>query len=305
MSEAKQPYIYAITYFDKSGDHAKLSKVFTQIAKNWVFQLEKCPTTGSLHFQCFINLHVRKRRAELIKLLCSMDVKGADVKPASENGKYQLKRYCMKDDTRVEGPWADKPLWKLSYLAKDLDCMKNPLPFQRYVLDIIKTEPDDRTIHWFYDPHGNNGKSKLCKYLGHHDMAAELPFGTATQIKSYIIAAGRHKAYILDVPRTTGSDESLADSFSSIEALKNGNVMCAMYGKVAHLRMEPPHVFVFSNHKPCKYLVSQDRWKVYEVFNRSCCDLRQEFYGDQTPVIQLKTWTCAKCAKKDNRTRAD
>ena len=33
------------------------------------------------------------------------------------------------------------------------------------VVDILKTEPDERTIHWFWEPKGNVGKTTLCKWL--------------------------------------------------------------------------------------------------------------------------------------------
>lgn len=89
--------------------------------------------------------------------------------------------------------------------------------------------------------------------------------GTATQIKSSIITKGPHRAYMLDLPRVRGKDESLQNTFSAIEEIKNGWVETAMYGKWEELMMLPPHVIVFSNDKPRLDLCSADRWEVYQL----------------------------------------
>lgn len=286
-------YKFDATYFVESPCHEKVIQAFNQVCKKYIFQLEKSPTTGNLHYQCFFSLKVKCRPKHCGAMLSGLDLKGISVRPASNAGMVALSQYCMKPDSRIDGPWADKPLWKLEYKADDLQCiMKQPLPLQQYILTLLQGAPDDRCIYWFYDPIGCTGKSKLCKYLEYTDQGIEIPFGTSTQIKTSIISEGRHRCYFLDVPRTTGKDESLQDAFSTIEALKNGKVKSAMYGKVQKLFMEPPHVFVFSNHRPCKWLVSLDRWKVYQVLPKV------ETTFKWSPVTQLKDWTCAKCAKK-------
>lgn len=89
--------------------------------------------------------------------------------------------------------------------------------------------------------------------------------GTATQIKSSIITKGAHRAYMLDLPRVRGKDESLQNIFSAIEEIKCGWVETAMYGKWEELMMLPPHVFVFSNEQPRLSLCSADRWSIYQV----------------------------------------
>lgn len=285
MSSSNGLYVFDATYFVKSPCHEKVIKVFSKVCSKYIFQLEQCPTTKSLHYQCYIKFSSRLRPKQCGAMLSGLGLEGISTRPCSTGGKALLQTYVMKDETRIAGPWADKPVWKLTYAAKDLKCMSDPLPLQSYILNLLKAPVDDRCIFWFFDPIGCNGKSKLCKYLEWTDQACEIPFGTATQIKTSIIAEGRHKCYLLDVPRTTGKDESLQDSFSTIEAIKKGFVKSAMYGKVQKLWMEPPHVFVFSNSLPCKHLVSLDRWKVYEV-----CENKN--------IVRKKDWTCAKCAKK-------
>jgi len=226
---------------------------------------------------------------------------GVSVRPCSNAGKLMLREYCMKPESRVAGPWADKPLYRLKYYARDLECMENPLPLQKEIIDIIEGPPDDRRISWYYDPVGNTGKSKLVKWLCHKDMAYNVPFGTANQIKSSIIQFGRHRCFVVDIPRTTGSDETLRDIFSALEGLKNGMVQSTMYGKNSVLYLEPPHVIVFSNSLPCKKLVSRDRWAVFEVLRKGAVQQLGPYMGSR--FIKKQKWDCAKCAKKNKRKR--
>ena len=45
----------------------------------------------------------------------------------------------------------------------------NPFPWQVWLLDLLKLPPDDRTIHYVWDPEGSIGKSKIVKYLDFSD----------------------------------------------------------------------------------------------------------------------------------------
>lgn len=291
-------YIFDAVYYVKSPCHEKVIKVFSQVCKKYIFQLEKGSKSGKLHYQCFLNLRVRKREKQLGKYLSGLGLEGISCRYCSDEGKAQLANYCMKDDTRIDGPWADKPLWKLQYIPNDLKCMENPLPIQKQILEMIKLAPDDRSIVWIHDKRGNTGKSKLVKWLEFTDQAEGVPFGTAAQIKSYIIACGRHTCYVVDIPRTLGRDESLLDSFSALESLKNGTVKSAMYGKVQKLFMEPPHVICFSNQLPCKYLISRDRWAVFDVDYSSL-----QGYSVK-PLVRRLDWECAKCARKNKNRKS-
>ncbi len=167
----------------------------------------------------------------------------------------------MKEDSRVAGPWADRPL----YMKRDLICMQNPFPWQQSIIDSVSTQPDDRTISWVVDHGGNVGKSKLVKYLHVNGLAQRIPAGTATQIKTFVIAVGAARAYLVDLPRTSGQYESDDCIFSTLEDLKNGFVISGMYGKVQELIMEPPHLWVFANRAPPVSKMSLDRWHVHYI----------------------------------------
>lgn len=67
----------------------------------WVYQIERCPTTGRLHVQGY---------AEFSRQVSLNDITGwlpgAHVEPR-RGSQAQAREYCMKEDSRVEGPWED------------------------------------------------------------------------------------------------------------------------------------------------------------------------------------------------------
>ena len=268
MSTTKSSvWIFSITWFNSVDSQPIAHKAFERLGKKFVYQWERAPTTGAEHCQGYLNTSKRyfpgaKGECKpLAKQLSALGMKGVTVKVASNSGKEILKLYAMKDDTRIAGPWADRPI----YLGKALSCMKMPFLWQTEIIELIKSEPDDRTIHWIDDGEGRVGKSKLCKYLRTKRMCSRIPLGTATQLKTNVIAFGPSRCYVIDLPRTLGSSEKMADLISAIEEVKNGWVVSAMHGKCHELLMEPPHVIVFSNMPPPRAMMSADRWKVAKI----------------------------------------
>lgn len=229
---------------------------------DYVFQLEKGDKKGLPHFQGYVKVN-SKIRARTFELDLNERCYGyrVRVKPCSRSGRGALRDYCMKEDTRIQGPWGKRPL----YLGQDLTPMDNPRPFQRDVLNYINTPGNDREIMYIWDRVGNKGKSKLIKYLVYQKIALQVPMGNATQLKANICQQGPSPVYVIDMPRTLGSTEKLADLYSAIEEIKNGIVQCAMYGKHLQLLMMPPKVIVFSNEPPRTSMLSRDKWDIYRI----------------------------------------
>lgn len=258
-------YIFSVTWFAPATSQPIAHKAFDKLAKRFLYQWERAPTTGNLHCQGYINLRKKSYHTgrAIAKSLSMLGMKGVTCKPASDNGKEMLKAYCMKDETRVEGPWADRPI----YMGRDLRCMDNPYPWQESILELIAGEPNDRDIVWIDDSGGNVGKSKLLKYLCYNKKAKRIPLGNATQLKTNVIVQGESRCYCVDIPRSMGSTEKMQDLISAIEEIKGGWVASAMYGKHQEMFMQPPHVLVFSNQHPPIHMMSRDRWKIYKVEN--------------------------------------
>lgn len=248
---------FSIREFDLDQLHL-LRSTLNLLCKDWIFQLED--TCGNLHYQGYISTKERIRSKQLGVEL-NEKFRGIRFCECSCEGRAALKRYVMKDDSRVKGPWGKRPV----YLGRDLECMSTPLPWQQEVLDIIEKPPDDRTIYWIVNFAGCAGKSKLCKYLRVKEKACRIPPGTATQIKTSVVQKGAHRCYFFDDPRVSGTFEKDGDLFSAIEDVKNGYVESAMYGKNLELLMEPPHVICFSNKFPKMCHASRDRWKILKL----------------------------------------
>lgn len=237
--------------------HTSIIDLFDQTCEDYIFQLERGEEEDKLHYQCYVRL-IDKLRSRTLAVDWNCHFPGNTCSPASKKGNLALKNYVMKPETRVAGPWGKRPI----YTGHDLNCMKHPNPFQQQVLDILATTPNDRTIHYLHEPSGGCGKSKLVKFLCYNNKAKRIPMGNAVQLKTFICQVGAASAYLIDIPRTTGAIEQLADLYSAIEEVKNGFVQSAMYGKVHQLYMEPPHILVFSNAKPKVARLSLDKWKI-------------------------------------------
>ncbi len=229
----------------------------------YVFQHEK---VDRHHYQGSLKLRDKQRATRLLNQweectgLCKNYL---TVQPMAHRMGAFL--YAMKEKSRVDGPWSDRPI----YLGQDLKCMDDPFPWQKTILEMIAMVADDRTVVWIVDEEGNTGKSKMVKYCRWKRLAYPVPQGTATQIKTYIVDGGPHLAYFVDLPRTSGDAERMNDIYSALEGIKNGMVLSAMYGKHRELIWAPPHVVVFSNLPPKRSKMSKDRWLVMYIESHS------------------------------------
>ena len=250
-------YIYSITIFNTIDAHKDIFKFFSKIAKKFVFQLEECPTTKSHHFQCYVNLKIKKRQVDLCKMLNSEGFNGAHCAIASDAGKERLKMYAMKEDSRLDGPWADHPI----YMGSDL--IKKLRPWQRNIVEMLDKKPHDRRIWWYHDEVGGKGKSSLAKYMYYHHKIITLKVAKASDIINLVFKMPSQKMYIFDVQRTTRKDLML-DMYSAIEEVKTGYVVNTKYETGVKL-FDRPHIIVFSNYMPDKGRLSKDMISVVNL----------------------------------------
>lgn len=126
---------------------------------------------------------------------------------------------------------------------------------------------DHRTIYSLVDFDGNSGKSSYYKYLYINDPIniGRLSYGTGSQLRSAAINMGKKNCYIIDLPRTKSRADNHDDLVSVIEELKSGSVFSPMYGRNAHLIMQPPIIIISSNFVLEGTSLSKDRWQVYEI----------------------------------------
>lgn len=242
-------------------DQWQLGNMLKGWCKKFVFQLEKSET-GYLHWQCRVHLMKPKTMGTVIATVAP-DVKG-NWSPTSntvhQKGSFN---YCMKRDTREEGPWTDEDFDEPPKLTRQLKAfMEQPLrPWQETVEKLV-TDLDDRYITMIYDDVGNTGKSIFAEYLEYKQVAFELPCLRAFEdIMQFAFSFKDQKCYIIDMPRALKKDK-MSEFYSGLECLKNGVVWDKRYGGKKR-RMDRPQILVFTNTMPTWGYMSLDRWRVY------------------------------------------
>jgi hypothetical protein len=243
-----------------------LQTVLERLAKHWIFQHED--SGNNPHYQGYANLHKKDRPDALAKQL-NKELYGVEIQAA--HSPRELQSYSMKSDTRVAGPWADRPL----YLGADLPAQL--WPWQAQMRDLVSAPPDDRFIYWIYDPIGNSGKTKWCKYMAYHHGAIALAYGNSEDLLNLVYKFQNRSLYLFDLTRTKPSIFSSQDLYSVMESVKNGLYINTKY-ETGIVMANPPHVVVYSNQVPELEALSLDRWKVYEM----------------THDHQLQTFDCGK-----------
>merc|ERR1711924_560248 len=137
--------------------------------------------------------------------------------------------------------------------------------WQKGVIDIINTEPDDRTLYWIWSATGNVGKTTFSKYLTHKFGAVQLG-GKAADVKNGIVTYINDKGtepeiILIPIPRSFKTD------YLSYEGIENAKDMYFYSGKYEGGQVcgNCPHVFIFANIPPEEEKMSKDRWKVWQI----------------------------------------
>lgn len=166
--------------------------------------------------------------------------------------------YCQKSETRIEGPWAYNV-----EIKKPLKIITELRPWQAELKELLDTEPDDRTITWWWEPNGNIGKTQMAKFICVKYNALYLT-GKASDAK-YAVAQylKRNQTLHAVVFDFTRSNEEYV-SYEAIEAIKNGIFFSGKY-EGAMCIYNSPHVICFSNFEPTREKLSEDRWSVKKL----------------------------------------
>lgn len=168
--------------------------------------------------------------------------------------------YCSKDGDVVST--LPVPM-NLRLLKKYENVVWND--WQTEVINIVEAEPDERSIHWFYETVGNTGKSFLAKYL-FLKYGCIIADGKKDNVFNQVLTwcAGHMdespRIILLDVPRANNDYVQ----YGVLEQLKNGLVYSGKYeGGIC--AFECPHVIAFSNEKPKQEMWSHDRLKIKNI----------------------------------------
>lgn len=236
--------------------HHQISETMNNGKYEFVFQLEKCPSTGRPHWQGAIKFKSRTRIAEhpFFGNAHFPNVNWTRCKGTWE----QNIAYCTKSRTRIAGPQAS------FRLPEPLKLITELRPWQQDLDQYLTGAPDDRTILWYTDTKGSAGKTAFLKwYLHNHPDEATFVGGKCADaiyaVKCWMEAHNNcyPRTVFINVPR------SVKDyvSYQAIESIKDGLAFSAKY-ESGGIIGNSPHVVVFSNQDPEFDKLSADRWSV-------------------------------------------
>lgn len=239
-------------------DHTSMLSFYGNYCDKYIFQHERTVRedgTWNDHYQGYGHLTTKARAKQLAKdhnKYCP----GIEIQPAHDY--LALTKYSMKEDTRVRGPWSDKPI----YMGEDLPTLLRP--WQTQMRDLVLAPADDRTIIWIYDPIGNSGKSKWCKYMAYRHEMICLSYGKSDDLLNLVSKFPNRKVYAFDLTRAKPALFSNMDLYSCIESIKNGMFVNTKY-ETSMVLMSCPHIVVYANSLPDLGSLSADRWKIYKM----------------------------------------
>jgi len=266
-----------------------------------VFQLEEGESTGTPHYQGYIQFSSRRRLSQVKAVLGPR----ANIRRADGTAE-QNKTYCTKLPSRTEGPWEFGEMTckgKRNDIMAFVEAMKetpltdveilenHPMILAKYPRFVSTTRrltaesritdpplaarpgwqesllrqltaiPDPRKVMWYYDEVGGAGKSLFSRR-----------FRCLNGERAYVVTGGKHadiqygytrqSVVFFDWPRS-GEE---AFPYGVVEAFKNGYFLNTKYESTP-VYFNSPHVIVFANFEPDKSKLSNDRWDIHNIRN--------------------------------------
>lgn len=250
--------VHDITIFDEISVE-ELRTIFTDLCKKYTFQKEMGAETGKVHYQCRVSLKQKCRQMELIKKLRLAQLQRFHTSVTTNCNKGN-DFYVVKSDTRLEGPFTDE---NFKYIPRDIRNIVNLYPWQAAMITRLSVY-EERIVDVVIDVKGNNGKSRLARWMEIYCNAETIDF--ANDYKDVMRMAydmGPKPVYIIDMPRAISKDK-LFQFYGAIETLKSGKCFDDRYTYKKRL-FDPPRILVFCNQKPDTSLLTGDMWKLWSI----------------------------------------
>lgn len=251
----------------KPEEVAPIKLKLTELCTRWVFGYE-IGDSGTPHLQGFLELKTKDRITGIqsnpeLAHFSFRECRNEAALIAYCNGTGEVKK---RTSDVIESHGFPTPVRIITQLR----------PWQQQVVDIILTEPNGRTIHWFADEVGNTGKSALCKYLYVRHGVLVIQGGKLADIMNIIFNTNMDnvKALVIDVPRTNRNRVS----YASIECILNGMITNTKYETGTKV-FNAPHVLVMSNFYPDEDELSEDRWNIITIDNTNNA-IQEEVYKE-------------------------
>ena len=248
---------WCFTFNNYTQDDIKLfQEVSSNSSKRYIFQ-EELGENGTPHLQGYIEFIDKIRPKNLYDTKIHWE-KCRKIKDSIS--------YCSKEDTRNGEIYCHN-----IRIPKKVRILDDSMLFdwEKDIIDIIQQEPDDRSIHWFFENEGCAGKSTFCKYLAVKFNA--LIVGARASDMKYMIVKYEEingvypDIIIMDISRSNDINDI---DYDGIEQVKNGLFMNSKY-ECCQVIMNCPHIICFANSPPMKDAMSMDRWKISKVKKNS------------------------------------
>lgn len=257
MAQVAQAKNWSLTLFNYSQDDILLITSSKNLEK-YAFQEEECPTTKKRHLQGFIVFKDKVRFRKSDGQIAALEFPGKAPHWEKVKNIHAIYDYCTKTDTFVGERYISSNLRLKHTPLKIINELKE---WQSDIINIIKSEPDDRTIHWIWESKGGIGKTALIKYiLTKFDTST---FSRATRSADILTSASEEKnIYLFDFAR---SQTDFAP-YLALEQLKDGLISDSKLKKeTRNIIINPPHVICFANWPPKKKMLSEDRWRIINL----------------------------------------
>jgi hypothetical protein len=245
--QGPQANYWCFTYNNYDPDAiGTLEQVFKHECRWYVFQ-EEVGECGTPHLQGTLCLKVKQRLTQL---------KCIDTKIS-----WRITKSCSKSLTYcVKAETATGNIYAFGIEIPKKPRLHEPRGWQLEVMEIIKEEADERTVHWFWEPDGGCGKSGLAKYLDAKHNALCLTGKSGDMFHMISKCPDRRTIILIDCPRR--NQEYI--NYGAIEMIKNGHIFSGKY-EGARLLFDNPHVICFANCEPDYSALSADRWHVVRI----------------------------------------
>lgn len=225
-------------------DLCSIVPILKNVSKKYIFQ-EETGEQGTRHLQGYVEFKNKVRPKGLLPDAVHWE-KTRNIKQSID--------YCQKQESRTGKVYRfniEEP-FTMPYSQFDLYL------WEKFVLDYIRTEPNDRELLWIYSDEGNVGKTTFQKLLYLNEERVVILSGKAHDMKASVAKYYEEhgftpKIIIVNYPRSTG-----LISYTGLEELKDMLFFSGKY-ETHMICGRSPHVIIFANREPDYNMMSSDR----------------------------------------------
>lgn len=230
-------------------DIKEIINMSSSIVPRYVFQ-EETGENGTKHLQGYIQFGTKVRPKGMFKAQMHWE-KTRNIRAAIE--------YCQKKETRSGEVY-------LRGIEKKYEItIRHWEPWMYWAKGVIESEPDERKIHWIWEPEGNRGKTIFSKWAFLNYDRVMVLSGKAHDMKNAIVGYyEKHNMHprtiLINIPRS----KTEYVSYTGLEEIKDMFFYSGKY-EGGMICGPNPHVIVTANSEPDYDKMSRDRWVVKNI----------------------------------------